>query len=231
MGARVRVQYGGSVKPGNIREFMAHPEIDGALVGGASLDPRPRPDREVPMTCGFRFLAPESHCGGIGPGVTHCESRAGSLVSRSGMSRSDTDTDVSEVEQREVDERADLESAPSAEMPASIIGRSPWEIFWRHFRKDRFALAGVVIIIFMILLAIFAPLIASWTGHAPNQVNLNSLDEFGLPSAPVVAGPERRRRRGTTSASTTRAVTSSSGSPTAPGRPSRSRSSRPGSRS
>jgi triosephosphate isomerase len=35
----VRVQYGGSVKPGNIREFMAHPEVDGALVGGASLDP------------------------------------------------------------------------------------------------------------------------------------------------------------------------------------------------
>jgi triosephosphate isomerase len=35
----VRMQYGGSVKPGNIRDFMAHPEIDGALVGGASLDP------------------------------------------------------------------------------------------------------------------------------------------------------------------------------------------------
>jgi triosephosphate isomerase (TIM) len=35
----IRVQYGGSVKPGNIRGFMAHPEIDGALVGGASLDP------------------------------------------------------------------------------------------------------------------------------------------------------------------------------------------------
>jgi len=35
----VRVQYGGSVKPGNIRSFLAHPEIDGALVGGASLDP------------------------------------------------------------------------------------------------------------------------------------------------------------------------------------------------
>ena len=38
-GAAVRVQYGGSVKAGNIREFMAHPEVDGALVGGASLDP------------------------------------------------------------------------------------------------------------------------------------------------------------------------------------------------
>jgi triosephosphate isomerase len=35
----VRVQYGGSVKAGNVREFMGHPEIDGALVGGASLDP------------------------------------------------------------------------------------------------------------------------------------------------------------------------------------------------
>jgi triosephosphate isomerase (TIM) len=35
----VRVQYGGSVKPGNIRGLMRQPEIDGALVGGASLDP------------------------------------------------------------------------------------------------------------------------------------------------------------------------------------------------
>jgi triosephosphate isomerase len=35
----VRIQYGGSVKPGNVRGFMAHPEIDGALVGGAGLDP------------------------------------------------------------------------------------------------------------------------------------------------------------------------------------------------
>ncbi len=39
VGGAIRVQYGGSVKPGNIRDFMAHPEIDGALVGGASLDP------------------------------------------------------------------------------------------------------------------------------------------------------------------------------------------------
>ena len=36
--AGVRVQYGGSVKPGNIVELMAQPDIDGALVGGASLE-------------------------------------------------------------------------------------------------------------------------------------------------------------------------------------------------
>jgi triosephosphate isomerase len=32
------VIYGGSVKPDNIRELIAHPDVDGALVGGASLD-------------------------------------------------------------------------------------------------------------------------------------------------------------------------------------------------
>lgn len=35
---KLRIQYGGSVKPENIKEFMNEPEIDGALVGGASLE-------------------------------------------------------------------------------------------------------------------------------------------------------------------------------------------------
>ena len=35
----VRIQYGGSVKPGNMADLMAQVDIDGALVGGASLDP------------------------------------------------------------------------------------------------------------------------------------------------------------------------------------------------
>ncbi|MEM6349468.1 MAG: triose-phosphate isomerase [Cyanobacteria bacterium P01_D01_bin.14] len=37
--ADVPIQYGGSVKPGNVDEIMAQPEIDGALVGGGSLVP------------------------------------------------------------------------------------------------------------------------------------------------------------------------------------------------
>jgi len=36
---RVRVLYGGSVKPENAEEILAQPDVDGALVGGASLDP------------------------------------------------------------------------------------------------------------------------------------------------------------------------------------------------
>ena len=35
--AKVRIQYGGSVKPTNIKEYMACADIDGALIGGASL--------------------------------------------------------------------------------------------------------------------------------------------------------------------------------------------------
>src|SRR3954449_6862053 len=38
--SRVRIQCGGSVKPDNARELMSQEDIDGALVGGASLDPR-----------------------------------------------------------------------------------------------------------------------------------------------------------------------------------------------
>lgn len=37
---KVRIQYGGSVKPGNARELMSQPDVDGALVGGASLEAR-----------------------------------------------------------------------------------------------------------------------------------------------------------------------------------------------
>ncbi len=37
---RVRIQYGGSVKPSNARELMSQPDVDGALVGGASLETR-----------------------------------------------------------------------------------------------------------------------------------------------------------------------------------------------
>jgi triosephosphate isomerase len=37
---RVRIQYGGSVKPSNARELMSQRDVDGALVGGASLEDR-----------------------------------------------------------------------------------------------------------------------------------------------------------------------------------------------
>ena len=37
--AAIRILYGGSVKPENAEELVSQPDVDGALVGGASLDP------------------------------------------------------------------------------------------------------------------------------------------------------------------------------------------------
>jgi triosephosphate isomerase len=37
---KVRIQYGGSVKPNNAKELMSQPDVDGALVGGAALEAR-----------------------------------------------------------------------------------------------------------------------------------------------------------------------------------------------
>jgi peptide/nickel transport system permease protein len=71
------------------------------------------------------------------------------------------------------------------EITAEVIGRSPGELFWRRFRKDRFALAGLVVIGVIILLAVAAPYIErNIAGHDKNAVDLSALDEFGLPSGP-----------------------------------------------
>jgi triosephosphate isomerase len=50
--ASVRILYGGSVKPGNIAPIMAEPDVDGALVGGASLDAG-----QFAQICRYRELA------------------------------------------------------------------------------------------------------------------------------------------------------------------------------
>jgi triosephosphate isomerase len=49
---RVRILYGGSVKPGSIAPIMAEPDVDGALVGGASLDAG-----QFAQICRYRELA------------------------------------------------------------------------------------------------------------------------------------------------------------------------------
>ena len=82
------------------------------------------------------------------------------------------------------DALVETEFVPGAELPKEDIGRSPWQIFWRQFRRDRWALVGIVAIFVMIVLAIIAPLRSRWTGHEPNFVNLDALDSFGLPGAP-----------------------------------------------
>jgi peptide/nickel transport system permease protein len=71
----------------------------------------------------------------------------------------------------------------SVEVPQQVVGRTPWQLFWRRFRRDKFAIGGAFIVIFMILLAFLAPVIAGVT-HGPNEVFLDKLDSFGIPTGP-----------------------------------------------
>jgi peptide/nickel transport system permease protein len=66
-----------------------------------------------------------------------------------------------------------------------VEGRSPWLLAWRRLRHDKVAVASGVIIVLLALLALCAPLIASWVGHPPNTPYTNAgLTSTGLPVAP-----------------------------------------------
>jgi peptide/nickel transport system permease protein len=67
-----------------------------------------------------------------------------------------------------------------------VIGRSPGELFRRRFRQDKFAIAGIVFIVFMFLIAVGAPVVARIVGHGPNDIFLReATDELGLPKGPT----------------------------------------------
>jgi peptide/nickel transport system permease protein len=66
-----------------------------------------------------------------------------------------------------------------------VAGRSPWELAWLRLRKDKTAIVSSAVILLIVLLAIFAPLIALLAGHGPNaQYLLTGLSPDGLPKAP-----------------------------------------------
>jgi peptide/nickel transport system permease protein len=77
-------------------------------------------------------------------------------------------------------ETATTEAAPEAVLEGAgaraIQGRSLSQIAWMRLRRDKIALAGGVIIIFLVLVAIFAPLIVKLLGHPPNEFHQELID-------------------------------------------------------
>jgi peptide/nickel transport system permease protein len=70
---------------------------------------------------------------------------------------------------------------------AEVQGRSPWQLFWLRFKKDKAAIGGGVFVIFLIVLALTAPLISKHIAHhAPNDIShqKDRTNEFGLPLGP-----------------------------------------------
>jgi ABC-type dipeptide/oligopeptide/nickel transport system permease subunit len=69
-----------------------------------------------------------------------------------------------------------------------IEAKSPWELFFKRFREDKFAIAGAIFLIVLILAAIFAPLVCKLVGApGPDSIDSNSLDIFGDPTGPSSA--------------------------------------------
>ncbi len=76
-----------------------------------------------------------------------------------------------------------LELAPTVSEKA-IEGRSLGQIAWRRLKRDKIAMAGAGVLVFLILVAIFAPLISSWFGSPPNEFHQDLIDTEGGTLAP-----------------------------------------------
>jgi peptide/nickel transport system permease protein len=76
------------------------------------------------------------------------------------------------------------------DLGGEIAARSPLQLFWRRLRQDRVAVVSGAFILFLIVLAIAAPLVIKILGlPGPNIENLNLTDEFGSPLGPTGAHP------------------------------------------
>jgi peptide/nickel transport system permease protein len=68
---------------------------------------------------------------------------------------------------------------------AAIAARSPLELFWRRLRDDKVALTAAFFIVFLILIAVTAPLLVKLVGTTgPTDQNPKALDSFGTPTGP-----------------------------------------------
>jgi peptide/nickel transport system permease protein len=82
---------------------------------------------------------------------------------------------------------SEVAAEPSAllEGVGKIEGRSLGQIAWMRLKRDRVAMAGAGVIIFLILVAVFAPLIVKLLGHPPNEFHYDQID----PDTQVAIGP------------------------------------------
>ena len=67
----------------------------------------------------------------------------------------------------------------------AVAARSPLQLFWRRFRRDRVAMGALIFIVALILVAVFAgPITKLFGAPEPNLQQTEALDDFGLPAGP-----------------------------------------------
>ena len=73
----------------------------------------------------------------------------------------------------------------AVDVDVEVVGRTPRQLFWLRFKKDRAAIAGGIVIILLIFLALFGGALAERiSGHPPNEPYSNMTDDFGIPKGP-----------------------------------------------
>ncbi|MCY1142509.1 ABC transporter permease [Actinoplanes sp. Pm04-4] len=58
----------------------------------------------------------------------------------------------------------------------AIAGRSLKQIAWRRLKKDRVAMAGAIVVIFLIIVAVLAPVLTKWFGHPIDEYHIDQID-------------------------------------------------------
>lgn len=77
-----------------------------------------------------------------------------------------------------------------ADVPEEFVGRSPNEILWRRFRRDKVALVGLGLIGFTVLIALLAPVFSNLVGHPPRiSYVFEMTGNFGIPKGPTLSSP------------------------------------------
>ncbi|GAB1695023.1 ABC transporter permease [Krasilnikovia sp. M28-CT-15] len=80
---------------------------------------------------------------------------------------------------------APADGAERAPGEQAIAGRSLRQIAWRRLKKDKVALAGGVVVMFLTFIAVIAPLLTRWFGHPIDEFHIGEIDPtFGTPNRP-----------------------------------------------
>jgi len=93
---------------------------------------------------------------------------------------------VSQIQAAEPDVQP-LSSVPDAEL-SSVVGRTPWQLFWMRFKRDHVAVGAGVVVIILIALAVSAPFFAHSVIHrGPLDINQDLTSDIGIPLVGLLA--------------------------------------------
>ena len=70
----------------------------------------------------------------------------------------------------------------SPSVPATVEGRSPRQLAWMRFRRDKVAMVAGVVVLLYLLVAVLAPVICGILGISPYGLDRSALNDYGLPA-------------------------------------------------